>query len=260
MGKNYQFVDLTEFYNLAKNDFKDVLKPVAHLSFDDGLIECFELIYSILKSKGIPATFFVNSSFVNRRKMFFRFKASLLIESLYQQNIKDKRFKKEILDLEYSDEQTLNELASNYDLDFNEYLNSNRIYMTGAQIQVLSDNGFSIGGHSADHPEFRLIDEDEAINQVSESMLDVASYCDHGVKAFSFPFTDYQLKLSFFEKVRDLNLVDISFGTAGIKNDEAEMNFQRVPMEFNYDAKEIIGYYKLKSYARRFVGKNTIKR
>ncbi len=39
---------------------KKLPKKVFHLSFDDGLKECAEIIAPILLRKGVPATFFVN--------------------------------------------------------------------------------------------------------------------------------------------------------------------------------------------------------
>src|SRR6188768_2703766 len=45
-------------------------KVCLHLSFDDGLRECYETIYPLLKSKHIPATFFINPAFVDNREMF----------------------------------------------------------------------------------------------------------------------------------------------------------------------------------------------
>ena len=45
-------------------------EKVFHLSFDDGLSECAEVIAPVLLRKGIPATFFVNSAFTDNRAFF----------------------------------------------------------------------------------------------------------------------------------------------------------------------------------------------
>ncbi|NCB09485.1 MAG: hypothetical protein EOM73_15150, partial [Bacteroidia bacterium] len=39
-------------------------EKIFHISFDDGLKECAEIIAPILLQKGIPATFFINPGFV----------------------------------------------------------------------------------------------------------------------------------------------------------------------------------------------------
>ena len=53
-----------------------------HLSFDDGLRECAEVIAPVLLKKGIPATFFLNSAFVDNKALFHKYKASLVLNRL----------------------------------------------------------------------------------------------------------------------------------------------------------------------------------
>jgi len=72
-------VDYHEFLKLARN--KDQKGKCAFLlSFDDGLKEFHDIIAPILLKKGIPAICFVNSGFIDNKDLFFRFKASLLVE------------------------------------------------------------------------------------------------------------------------------------------------------------------------------------
>jgi len=50
------------------------------LSFDDGLREPLDIIAPILKQKGVPATFFVNTATLDNLEMLYRHKASLLVD------------------------------------------------------------------------------------------------------------------------------------------------------------------------------------
>src|SRR5690606_834826 len=68
------------FEIVDKNE--QVKNPVFHLTFDDGLKEVQEIIAPILERKGIPATIFINSAFVDNKSLFYRHKVSLLIEEL----------------------------------------------------------------------------------------------------------------------------------------------------------------------------------
>ena len=52
------------------------------LSFDDGLVECHQVIAPLLMTKGVPATFFLNNHFIDNRDLFFRYKASLIIDQV----------------------------------------------------------------------------------------------------------------------------------------------------------------------------------
>ncbi|WP_262708643.1 polysaccharide deacetylase family protein [Natronoflexus pectinivorans] len=66
---------------------------IFHLTFDDGLSEIYHETIPILEKKGIPATIFLNTGFIDNKKMFYRFKSSLVIESIKGQNGVDVLFK-----------------------------------------------------------------------------------------------------------------------------------------------------------------------
>ena len=61
---------------------KDSGEKIFHLSFDDGLKECSEIIAPILLKKGVPATFFVNPGFIDNQRLFHKYKASLILGKL----------------------------------------------------------------------------------------------------------------------------------------------------------------------------------
>lgn len=64
---------------------KSLNSPHFFLSFDDGLSQVYHVIAPILKEKGVPATFFLNTDFIDNKGMFYRLKTSLLIEKLEKQ-------------------------------------------------------------------------------------------------------------------------------------------------------------------------------
>ncbi|MCG8411279.1 MAG: polysaccharide deacetylase family protein [Bacteroidales bacterium] len=254
----YVPVSLSDFYKYAHENFRNLKKPVFHLSFDDGLYECYDVIMPILQQKGIPATFFVNSDFIDNKNLSFRFKASLLIETYLNENISFDRDK--ILQIKYDNQAYLDKLANDINLDFNQYLKQEKPYLSFEQLKKISQNGFSIGAHSTNHPEFRFIDYNEQFRQIKMSVDYVSNNFTETIKAFSFPFTDFGLKKSFFEDIYNSKLVDITFGTAGIKNDRAKMNFQRIPMETGQKGNQTYYFQQLKRNLRILLGKNYIKR
>ena len=52
------------------------------LTFDDGFREIYDIIAPILLDKGIPATFFISSGFLDNRELCYQHKASLLVEKV----------------------------------------------------------------------------------------------------------------------------------------------------------------------------------
>jgi peptidoglycan/xylan/chitin deacetylase (PgdA/CDA1 family) len=250
------------------------------LSFDDGLREFHDVAAPILKQKGVPAICFLNSGFIDNKDMFYRYKASLLIERLQKMNYQadNKNFPESwfhendlpfsddyhgLLMISYADRHLLDELALKLDVDFDEFLLKQRPYLDPVQIFSLIQQGFTFGAHSIDHPEYRFLEEEEQIRQTSESIDLVSKRFGIMEKLFSFPFTDYGVKKTFFEKVFDPErpMADLTFGGAGLKGDSVRRNIQRIPFEGTFlNAKQILGTEYLYYMIKAIFGKNRIKR
>jgi peptidoglycan/xylan/chitin deacetylase (PgdA/CDA1 family) len=260
--KYFKPVSLAELITI-----KDSGKKIFHLSFDDGLKECAEIIAPVLLQKGIPATFFVNTGFVDNQRLFHKYKASLILNRLtetsspkVEQILKEKNLQgKEILKASILQENILDEVAGILGIDFNDFLKTQKPYLTTQQILKLKSDGFSIGAHSFSHPEFYKISEEEQLDEVKKSMNWLIEEINPEIKAFSFPFTDSGVSLKVLKTLEAEKICDVTFGTAGIKYDELDFHFQRYPVEkegdFMLNLKEEFIYFAL----RKIIGKATVK-
>ncbi|MCW0482707.1 polysaccharide deacetylase family protein [Gaoshiqia sediminis] len=206
------------------------LTKAFHLSFDDGLRECYDVVAPILKRKGVPATFFVNPAFVDNQDLFHRYKVSEIAALLKEKNIHIS------LQNTYADLDSLDELAADLGLNWHELMSERQPYMTTPEIRSLQQDGFTIGGHSMDHPEFWLLDEESQLEEIRESMAWINQTFAPQIKAFAFPFSDVGVPDCVFEACHEERLFDVSFGTAGLKRERMECHFQRVPMETDQPA------------------------
>jgi peptidoglycan/xylan/chitin deacetylase (PgdA/CDA1 family) len=264
--KYFKPVDLNELIShvIQNKKFKS---PVFHLTFDDGLSQFSEIIAPILLKKGIPVTCFLNSGFIGNKDLFFRYKASLLIDILHHQpagspawkhfhewclkyNFPKLCYRKILLSAGYDRKGLLDELALLIGVNFNEYLLKNKPYLDEDQIHKLISQGFTFGAHSIDHPEYRFLCEEEQIRQTKESVNYICNLFNLDYRVFSFPFTDYGVKKSFFDKIFEEKIADITFGCAGIKKDPISWNLQRIPVEYySFSLKETLkketAYYLL---------------
>ncbi len=203
--------------------------PQFVLSFDDGLSEVYDIIAPILKKRNIPAILFVNSAFVENKDMFSNYILSL---------------KKE-----------------NPNIDFKDYLKSEKPYLTKQQISELKAEGFTVGAHSINHPLFSEISEEEQIRQTKESIKFVTENFGGTQNLFAFPFTDNGVKDSFFEIVFNENIAEYTFGTAGIKDDNIKNNIQRIPVEkYGLSAKRHIKTELLLYFVKRVLKKEKVSR
>lgn len=247
-------------------------------SFDDGLSSCYHLIAPILRRKGIPAAFFINPAFVDNRDLFHRHKASLILNAIERQlsnpakqkkteQVLQKRFNNQNLRqflhrTVYTDNWLLDQTARIFDLDFGQFLSTEKPYMTLEQIRQLHHDGFIIGGHGMDHREFFLSSEDEIMDQITSSMDFVIRELNPPLKTFAFPYTDFKVPDSVFEKANNQKLWDLSFGTAGLKDEFMPNHLQRIPMENleNKAGKKTIRTEYMWYYLKSVLGRNKVNR
>jgi len=195
-------IDVETLYTLHINKTVPE-KPVFHLTFDDGMKEIYEIVAPILLEKGIPATFFFNSGFVDNKALFYRHRESL--------------------------ERERGDSCDRCDRKDDEFLEKDKPYLTTVQIKELNSKGFTFGAHSVDHPYYNTISLDEQLRQTRESLDFVSSIINQKLRLFAFPFTDYQVSQQFFNEIEPD--VDLCFGTAGLKNDGIPFNIQRIAGE-----------------------------
>jgi peptidoglycan/xylan/chitin deacetylase (PgdA/CDA1 family) len=248
--KHYKALDFFEFQeHIQKNSQPQ--KPSFLLSFDDGLSEFSDIIAPILIKKGIPAICFLNSGFIDNKDLFYRFKASLLIEEIHKKpSLLDKispflngseNVKQYFLSINYQSKYILDEIAHFIEYDFNDFLIHQKPYLSSEQITNLIKQGFYFGAHSIDHPEFKHIQCQEQIRQTDESVQSICNKFSLQYKIFAFPFTDYSISNQYFNEIKDRNIVDYTFGCAGQKKDSIATNFQRIPFEMgNITGRQIL--------------------
>ncbi|MDF1696097.1 MAG: polysaccharide deacetylase family protein [Saprospiraceae bacterium] len=230
-----------------KMDKSGDLSPAFHLTFDDGLKEVYTHIAPLLEEKGIPATFFVNTDFIDNKKLFYRYKIGLLLEEIgrdennakaleiskiVQQNSKwHLDCRSSLLRLNYHDQEFIDELGDALGLDFHQWLQENNPYLTTAQINELIDRGFSFGSHSCDHPRFKNIDFDSQKKQIEHSFDFLKRTFEIKERYFSFPFGDEEVGKNLFDWMEKEANVGFSFGVSGLKDDYTLSHFHRIPMD-----------------------------
>jgi peptidoglycan/xylan/chitin deacetylase (PgdA/CDA1 family) len=241
--RHFRAIGLQDLYSHALGE-KYIKKPSFFLSFDDGLSSFYDVVAPMLERKGVPATCFLNPSFVDNKDIMYRYKASLIIERLSGKNITDSGYrniwelfgkrevKSTLLDKKYSDTGLLDEIAVMAGVDFKAYLAQERPYMTGEQILNLKQRGFEFGAHSMDHPHFGTIGMEEQVCQAVESVRWVQEFAGSKTAAFAFPFTDHGVHRDVMHRIREQVGSDLlMFGTAGLKKPKASAYFQRISME-----------------------------
>ncbi len=254
--------------DIIGNKIKPGGKPGMILSFDDGLREVKEIIAPLLKEMGLNAIFFLNNNFINNKDLFFRYKASLLVDELMKQNLGAEQVKRmvkifnsgpiptvkipdKILSVDYHSRKLLDDIADVLSIDFHHFLLNHQPYLNDREINELLKDGFFIGAHSLDHPLFSELSKEKQYEQVKKSMDGIQSAFGINYRFFAFPFTHTGADMEYLLG-KDL-ILDAIFGTSGMKKSEFPDLYQRIPMEkFNCSAEKIIRteylYYSLKKF------------
>jgi peptidoglycan/xylan/chitin deacetylase (PgdA/CDA1 family) len=272
LAKKFQFVDWDFF---KENYTKTSTKPIALLTFDDGLVEFKEIVLPILMRKGIYAVNFINPAFVDSNEIMFRFKTSLLIENFKAENFEihssilnyfnvSTFSKKEIIlkiqKINFKNKHQLDDLAKILNVDFEDYAKKNKIYMTKEDLYFVKNAGFGIAAHSWGHPLFKDLSLKMQLESARKS-LDYMAENDYLSDCFAFPFTDFGLKTEFFELLFQQNkTLNFSFGTAGLKIDSFAKNMQRIPFENGFSAEKELNFEQNYFLLKKILNKNTLHR
>lgn len=244
--RNYSPISLIDLLDSLKGN-RSLPKKSFLLTFDDGFREMHDIVSPVLKEKGIPATFFLATDFLDNKRLFYRHKASILIEhfqrsselshldtirGLFLRNrIEFAGFKATVLSVDYQRRYILDEIASVLNIDFNDYLVKHQPYLNSGQVKQLIQDGFTIGAHSLDHPMYASLSLKDQLYQTTESIRVLRERFSLDYSAFAFPFTDYGVSKKYFEKIFDGRVVDISFGTFGMVADIYPNSLQRFGMD-----------------------------
>lgn len=248
--KYFKPISIEELSQIVLENRK-VTKPVFHLTFDDGLTEIYNVIAPILYKKKIPATFFVNTDFIDNNDLFFRYKVSLIIHSIYEHSegnslsiissllklpISERESViKKIKELRFDDILLINKIGSILNIDFDEFLSTRKPYLSSSEIVELMEKGFTFGSHSLNHPLFNELTTDQQKKQISESFNYLSINFNLKRKYFSFPFTDDKVGKHLFNWMNEVENCKLSFGISGLKRDSIKSHLHRIQMENNFD-------------------------
>lgn len=190
------------------------------LTFDDGFREVHEIIAPILKAKSIPAIFFINPAFIDNKEMFYRNKISLILEKCKDKKKDDySAYREQLLKIREDKKDTLDEIASELGISFDDYLREKKPWLTSKEVAGLAQQGFTIGGHSWNHPYYQSLSLEEQIKQTTESCDYIRQFQQKHI-TFSFPHSDANLSQQLFDKLLKSEYgIDLLFGIQNQKNE-----------------------------------------
>ncbi len=256
--KNFSPIRVPELLTCIKEN-RTFPKNSFLITFDDGLSEIYDVVAPLLEKKGVPAIFFINNAYIDNKRLFYRFKISLLIDEFLKNkdsnstiqiyatalNSNSRRVEniiERLKDIKQSEEAILDQIAGYIGFSFEDYLQTAKPFLTSSQIKTLLDKGFHIGGHSVSHPYYPSLSLENQIQETIESIQLLIERFDAKNKLFAFPHSDKEISQSFFDRL-NFDDVEIFFG---IQNQKKE-NKNRVLQRFNAERPTIPLQQQIKS-------------
>jgi peptidoglycan/xylan/chitin deacetylase (PgdA/CDA1 family) len=194
-----------EFVPLAEINRPGDKKRVA-VTTDDGFVENYTCIASILMEYHIPATFFLVNNCIDNKDLIWINKLFVLENTIGADNTKQKVYEalrdKQILSHDIKNlksiyqsipmtfkEEIVNEIWAGSKLPaLSDYLDTHKPYMSFEQIDELISSGFTIGSHTLSHPRCSQLSFQELENEVVGSMNQLRKMFNTEVDYFAFPF------------------------------------------------------------------------
>lgn len=266
--KHFCPVELLTLVKAAKNNLPIPQKSF-HLTFDDGYREIYEVVFPILRRKGIPATFFICSDLLDNKNVFWENLFHLVNGSWFKLPDSTKgAIAKDFPDLvtviseppAFRNRQKYGLLIEVLQFSPESFLQKEQPYLTSPQIREMMASGFTIGSHSIDHPVFKDLTLSEQLCQIEESCRVMAEAFQLDYRVFAFPYGEFGVGRALFETLQERGTTDLLFGTRGIIPDEYPWVIQRFGMEQAHAWKAIRTELAMKWIRRRVKNDLVIRR
>lgn len=179
----------------------------AMITFDDGYLDNFELAYPVLKSNGVPGTFFITTGFLDETPLAWWDEISWMVRSSQCESIDAAaRLGKQIaIDSPGCDAAIRELLQHYYSLDsvraaeFVDFLAdatgagrapralSEELWMSWNQVREMRREGMSIGAHTVTHPVLARQSPEQQSFEICESKLRIEKELGEPITALSYP-------------------------------------------------------------------------
>ncbi len=177
------------------------------ITFDDGYRSCHDVALPILRAVGVRATFFIATSFVTERRLYWWERIALVIAHAprrrgmlsYPHTIELDLDQREISDV-LTDvvkntrgldlERFLDELNAAFEFPWTRQLEAgyaDQLIMTWDQVRALARAGMDVESHGRHHRVLQTLDDDELQEDLTGSRLELEAQLGRPVRAVAYP-------------------------------------------------------------------------
>jgi peptidoglycan/xylan/chitin deacetylase (PgdA/CDA1 family) len=176
------------------------------VTFDDGYLSCHDVALPILRAVGIRATFFIATSYVADRRLYWWERVALIVAQgtkkgtltypqAFEVEPRDPQTRKRINDLIKDAKQLdldrfLDGVATALGVPWNREIEAEYaagLIMTWDQVRALSRAGMDIESHSRSHRVLQTLDDAGLESEIAGSRADLEAQLGRPVRAIAYP-------------------------------------------------------------------------
>lgn len=195
---NFDIISIDELNKILCEGVIPKRKKIV-LTFDDGYIDNYNIVYPYLSEQQIPFTIYICNGLINKSIYIWWY----LILGLYQSEnklitIDNKEVKLEPSNksiifkyLRSQDEDNLKFLLSNLGIDIEKSyrLFNEDIIMTWPQISKMAESEYvTIGAHTVNHYSLKYLSDEASFDEMLSSKNEIEKYIKRKVSHFAYPF------------------------------------------------------------------------
>ena len=209
LAKKYPIISLTDAINQCQSGQAKAKTQVV-LTFDDGYWDNYEIVFPILKEKGLPAAFFLATDYINKNSPLWDWEVIALLvkdctdissvkieDEMLKQGMYESRlsFALRIIDrMKSINVETIQEvigfLKSHSNNESTDFTRDHCI--TWKQARRMSEFGMEIGAHSASHRSLSKLHSEKAIYEIDRSKEVIEKWIKKSCVHFAFPFGNHK--------------------------------------------------------------------
>lgn len=185
------------------------------VTFDDGYRSCHDVALPILRSVGIRATFFIATSFVSERRLYWWERISLLLDQVKRRarhqakqkpavityprtitlDLDDRKVNNTLTDLVKNTknldlDRFLDELSKALDVEWSPQIeagHANHLIMTWDEVRALARAGMDIESHGRHHRVLQTLEGAALEDELAGSRKDLEAQIGRPVRAIAYP-------------------------------------------------------------------------
>lgn len=189
----YRFVCLEELTDLIAN--KKSLKNICHISFDDGEISFYEIVYPILKKHSVPVSLFVSPKIIESTTNYW-FQE---IESFNDTSFRSFIASYIMTPIHFFSDCTTLSILKCFRINTIKKIIAEYLVMNPAEkgpnfnmnvsqlLEVEQSKLVTIGAHTLDHPILMNETNENSFFEIAESVVQLQKMLGHKVKHFAYP-------------------------------------------------------------------------